>query len=145
MSRSRSILAALIVGAAIGAVARLPVAGGLAAALGRLEPLGTIFIRLVTMVVVPLVVSSLFVAVASLDSVRRLGRIGGATLAYFLVTTAAAAVVGTVVAIGLGVGRAGTGGQFLGSTAGDRPHRRAQLARRCPVSSPRSLASCRIT
>jgi Na+/H+-dicarboxylate symporter len=116
MSRSRSILAALMVGAAIGAVARLPAAAPLATALGRLEPLGTVFIRLVTMVVVPLVVSSLFVAVASLDSVRRLGRLGGATLAYFLATTLAAAFVGTAVALSLGVGRAGDAA-FLGPAA----------------------------
>jgi proton glutamate symport protein len=116
MRRSRSILAALIVGAVIGAAARLPAAGPLAAVLGRLEPLGAIFIRLITMVVVPLVVSSLFVAVASLDSVRRLGRLGGATLAYFLATTLAAALVGTVVAVSLGVGRGGDPG-FLGEAA----------------------------
>lgn len=116
MSRSRSILAALMVGAAIGAVARLPWAGGLGAALARLEPIGTVFIKLVTMVVVPLVVSSLFVAVASLDSVRRLGRLGGATLAYFLTTTLAAAIVGVGVAMGLGVGRGGDP-TFLGLAA----------------------------
>jgi Na+/H+-dicarboxylate symporter len=113
MSRSRSILAALIAGAAIGAAARLPAAAPLAVVLTRLEPLGTIFIRLVTMVVVPLVVSSLFVAVASLDSVRRLGRLGGVTLAYFLTTTLAAATVGAAVALSLGVGRVGDAA-FLG-------------------------------
>jgi proton glutamate symport protein len=116
MSRSRSILAALIAGAAIGAAARLPAAGPLASVLGRLEPFGTVFIRLVTMVVVPLVVSSLFVAVASLDSVRRLGRLGGATLVYFLATTLAAATVGAAVALSLGVGLGGDSA-FLGPAA----------------------------
>jgi Na+/H+-dicarboxylate symporter len=120
MSRSRSILAALILGAAIGGLARLPASGPLAGALGRLEPLGAVFIRLVTMVVVPLVVSSLFVAVASLDSVRRLGRLGGATLAYFLATTLAAALVGAVVAVSLGVGR-GSNEAFLGRAAPAAP------------------------
>ena len=43
------------------------------------------------MVVIPLVVASLFVGVASLGDVRRLGRIGGRTLLYFLATTVAAA------------------------------------------------------
>jgi proton glutamate symport protein len=126
MSRSRSILAALIVGAAIGAVARLPWAGGLATALDRLEPIGAVFIKLVTMVVVPLVVSSLFVAVASLDSVRRLGRLGGATLAYFLTTTLMAAIVGVGVAMALGVGRGGDPtflgrGAVTGAPAGQLP------------------------
>ena len=37
-----------------------------------IEPLGMVFIRLITMTVVPLVIGSLFVACASLGSVRRL-------------------------------------------------------------------------
>jgi Na+/H+-dicarboxylate symporter len=69
-----------------------------------LEPVGTIFIRLITMVVVPIVVASLFTGVASLGDVRRLGRIGGRTLAYFVVTTVAAAVIGITVALVSGVG-----------------------------------------
>ena len=64
-----------------------------------IEPVGTIFIRLITMVVMPLVIASLFVGVASLGDIRRLGRIGGRTLAYFLVTTVLAAVIGTTVAL----------------------------------------------
>ena len=50
------------------------------------------------MVVVPLVIGSLFTGIASLGDPRRLGRIGGRTLAYFLATTLAAAIVGLCVA-----------------------------------------------
>lgn len=70
-----------------------------------LEPVGTAFIRLITMVVVPLVVASLFVGVASLGDVRRLGRIGGKTLAYFLTTTFVAAIIGLAVAQAARVGQ----------------------------------------
>ena len=95
------IAAGLVGGAIVGVVARAPVPA--AAMLGRLviaaEPLGTIFIRLVTMVVVPLVIASLFVSVSSLGDVRRLGAIGGKTLAYFVVTTLFAAVIGLTVAV----------------------------------------------
>ena len=59
-----------------------------------MEPLGTAFIRLISMVVVPLVVASLFVGTCSVGDVRRLGRIGGRSLAYFLVTTVIAATIG---------------------------------------------------
>lgn len=90
----------LVAGAVVGILARAPSAA--AAELGRVvvaaEPLGTIFIRLVTMVVVPLVIASLFVGVASLGDVRRLGTIGGKTLAYFAFTTLIAAVIGLIVA-----------------------------------------------
>src|SRR5690348_4705325 len=97
----------LVGGAAVGVLARA--SGPLAATLGRVviaaEPLGTIFIRLVTMVVVPLVIASLFVSVASLGDIRRLGTIGGKTLAYFAITTLLAAAIGLTVAMLSPVGR----------------------------------------
>lgn len=68
------------------------------------EPIGAAFIRLITMVVIPLVVASLFVGVASLGDVRRLGRIGGRTLLYFLVTTVIAASIGLTLALVTGLG-----------------------------------------
>ena len=86
-------------GAIVGVLARVPTASGLARIVIAGEPLGTIFIRLVTMVVVPLVIASLFVSVASLGDVRRLGAIGGKTLAYFLFSTLIAAAIGLTVAV----------------------------------------------
>ena len=94
----------LAAGVAIGAAARSVPA--LAAGVEWLEPAGTIFIRSFTMVVLPLVIASLFVGVTSLGDIRRLGRIGGRTLAYFLITTVLAAIIGTAVAL---VARVGTG------------------------------------
>jgi Na+/H+-dicarboxylate symporter len=96
------ILTGVVIGAAIGALARYVPA--LATVVAGLEPVGTIFIRLITMVVVPLVVASLFTGVASLGDLRRLGRIGGRTLVYFLATTVAAALIGVSVAIAAGLG-----------------------------------------
>ena len=96
------ILAGLAAGVAIGAVARAVPA--LAVVVEWLEPAGTIFIRLITMVVVPLVIASLFVGVTSLGDIRRLGRVGGRTLAYFLITTVLAAVIGMAVALVAQVG-----------------------------------------
>jgi DAACS family dicarboxylate/amino acid:cation (Na+ or H+) symporter len=62
------------------------------------EPIGQIFLRLLFMVVIPLVFATLVLGVANLGDMRRLGRIGGRTLAYFLVTTAAATIIGLVLA-----------------------------------------------
>ncbi|MDZ7331886.1 MAG: dicarboxylate/amino acid:cation symporter [candidate division KSB1 bacterium] len=62
------------------------------------KPLGTAFIRLITMVVVPLVFASLFVGTASLNDVRKLGRIGSKTIVYYLCTTAIAIIIGLVLA-----------------------------------------------
>jgi DAACS family dicarboxylate/amino acid:cation (Na+ or H+) symporter len=58
------------------------------------EPLGQIFLRLLSLTVVPLVFASLAVGVARLGDLRSLGRIGGKTFGYFLVTMALAVVIG---------------------------------------------------
>ncbi|HLL47093.1 MAG TPA: dicarboxylate/amino acid:cation symporter [Longimicrobiaceae bacterium] len=64
-----------------------------------LEFVGAVFVRLITMIVIPLVVASLLTGVASLGDVRKLGRIGGKTLAYYLFTTAVAVSIGLTLAL----------------------------------------------
>jgi len=98
LSLSQQIVAALVAGAALGLVSKLAWATPLNEALVALEPVGTAFIRLATMIVVPLVIGSLFTGVASLGDIRRLGAIGGRTFAYFLITTFLAASIGLGVA-----------------------------------------------
>ena len=63
-----------------------------------LSPIGALFMRLIQMVIVPLVFSSLLVGVAGLGDVRKLGRLGGKTLILYLGTTAAAVAIGLLVA-----------------------------------------------
>ncbi len=61
------------------------------------QPIGQIFLRLLFMVVVPLVFTSVSLGVASLGDVRRVGRIGAKTLLFFLVTTALAVAIGLTI------------------------------------------------
>jgi Na+/H+-dicarboxylate symporter len=63
-----------------------------------LRPLGLLFLNLLSMVVIPLVVSALFAGVAGLGDLRRVGRLGARALAFFWSTTLAAIVIGFVVA-----------------------------------------------
>lgn len=105
MKLEQKILGGFGAGVVLGALSRMNGLTPLRDLLVALDPIGTIFIRLVTMVVVPLVIASVFVGVASLGDVRTLGRIGGRTLAYFLATTFAAAIIGIVVASATGVGQ----------------------------------------
>src|SRR5216117_2866258 len=63
-----------------------------------LRPLGTLFLNLLSMVVIPLVVTALFAGVAGLGSIKRVGRLGIRTLGFFWVTTLAAILIGFVVA-----------------------------------------------
>jgi len=71
------------------------------------KPLGDLFLRLIRMIIVPLVFSSLVVGVAGVGDVRKLGRIGGKTIVFFLVTTAIAVMIGlllgNVIAPGVGL------------------------------------------
>lgn len=90
------ILIGLIGGIVVGAGSNLAGLEPVVAVLTALEPLGTAFIRALTMIVIPLVVASLVVGASSLGDIRRLGRIGGKTLGYYLLTTALAVALGLV-------------------------------------------------
>lgn len=59
-----------------------------------IEPIGTAFVNLLKMVVIPLVAAVIFVGVAALGDLKRLGQIGALTLLFFAVTSAVAVVVG---------------------------------------------------
>ena len=58
------------------------------------QPAGQIFLRLLFMLVVPLIVSALALGVTGLGDVRSLGRVGAATLAYTVVVSAIAVLLG---------------------------------------------------
>jgi len=63
-----------------------------------IKPIGTLFIRLIKMVIVPLVISSLVVGASSVGNIKKLGRMGGKTVLYYLVTTAIAVTLGLILA-----------------------------------------------
>ncbi len=57
-------------------------------------PLGKIFINAIKMIVIPLVVSVIFASVARLGDPRKLGKIGGMTLAFYWISLVPAIVIG---------------------------------------------------
>ena len=63
-----------------------------------LEPIGTAFIRLIKMLLIPVVMCSIISSVAGMVDIGKLKRIGGKMMAIYLLNTAMAA------AIGLGIG-----------------------------------------
>jgi Na+/H+-dicarboxylate symporter len=97
MALHNKILIALGAGVVAGFIANVLGIGWLQSFFASIEPIGTAWIRLITMIVVPLVVASLMVGTASLGDIRKLGRIGGKTLAYYMTTTAVAVTIGLVV------------------------------------------------
>ena len=62
------------------------------------EPVGTLFLRLLLMIVVPLVFSSLVVGVAGIGDIRKLGRVGLKSFAYCLVISAISVIIGLTLA-----------------------------------------------
>ncbi|MFQ5678275.1 MAG: dicarboxylate/amino acid:cation symporter [Gemmatimonadota bacterium] len=87
---------ALGLGVVLGLVGNVLDIGWLTAALVGIRPVGDAWIDLLTMVVIPLVVASLIVGTASLGDITKLGRIGGKTVSFYLVTTAIAVTIGLV-------------------------------------------------
>ncbi|CUS25531.1 sodium dicarboxylate symporter [Paucilactobacillus oligofermentans DSM 15707 = LMG 22743] len=66
-------------------------------AIVAMQNLGTIFISLIQMIVLPIVVSCLTVGIANMGDIHKLGRVGGKTLIYFEVMTTIAIALGLVV------------------------------------------------
>lgn len=62
------------------------------------NPVGQLFLRLLLMIVVPLVFSSLVVGVAGIGDIRKLGRVGVKSFAYCFVLSAISVVIGLTLA-----------------------------------------------
>jgi proton glutamate symport protein len=63
-----------------------------------LKPIGDIFIRLIKMIVVPIVISTLIIGVAGVGDMKKLGKLGGKSILYFEIVTTIAIIVGLLVA-----------------------------------------------
>lgn len=81
------ILVAMAIGAVVGWIVGPEGKAGGVEVLGFFEFLGTIFINLLKMVVVPLISASIITGVASVGTGRDLGRLGIKTLAFYVFTT----------------------------------------------------------
>lgn len=110
MNLSIKILISLVLSVVVGLMAGVD---GLPFIKWWIAPVGTIFINLIKMVIVPIVFTSLVVGMTSLGDLKKLGRIGIKTIFIYLFTTAIAIVIGFIVA---GIIHPGIG---LEMTAGD--------------------------
>jgi proton glutamate symport protein len=91
MSLTTRVLLALVAGLVAGMVIASSANAGLHAIPGYLEPIGTIWVNALRMIVVPLVVTSIVIGVNSLPDTRTIGRIGvrGLVLALLMLTIGA--------------------------------------------------------
>lgn len=67
-------------------------------AITTMQNIGTMFINLIQMIVLPIVVSCLTVGIASIGDIKKLGRVGLKTLIYFELMTTVAIALGMIVA-----------------------------------------------
>jgi DAACS family dicarboxylate/amino acid:cation (Na+ or H+) symporter len=122
----------LMVGLVLGVLAPVLFAGsrGLDSVIGTItEPIGRIFLRLLFVLVIPLILSALALGVAGLGDLRQLGRIGLKTLAYTVVVSTIAVLIGVTL---VNVVRPG---------AGISPEIRQQLTARAPAVPPAAPAA----
>ena len=94
--RSTWILVGLVVGAMLGVLAKMWFGGpALEAAVAHvIKPLGTIFLQLIFMVVVPLIFSAIVLGVVELGDVGRLGRVGLRCLGMTMLLSGLSVVLG---------------------------------------------------
>ncbi|WP_144460735.1 glutamate/aspartate:proton symporter GltP [Siminovitchia fortis] len=89
LTLASQILIGLILGIIVGAIFY-----GNPAVETYLQPIGTIFINMIKMIVVPIIISTLILGVAGTGDLKKLGKLGGKTLIYFEVVTTIAIIVG---------------------------------------------------
>lgn len=98
MALHTKILIGLLVGVIGGLVANMTLGGSHENVTWTIanitQPVGTLFLNLLLMIVVPLVLSSLVVGVAGIGDIRKLGRIGLKSFAYCLIISAISVVIG---------------------------------------------------
>ena len=77
-----------------------------------LKPLGTLFLSLINMIIVPLVLASMTVGITSIHDPKKLGRVGLKTIGLYLLTTVIAILIGLsfakFFALGEGLNRTST-------------------------------------
>lgn len=100
ISSTWKILIALVFGVVFGLICSSFVSKGINDLIIKwaLGPLGDMFLRAIKMVVVPLVFFSLVVGTASIGDIKKLGRIGGKTVGFYLITTACAVTLALIMA-----------------------------------------------
>lgn len=84
------VIVAIICGIAVGAI--WPSVGQ------QMKPIGETFINMIKMVIAPIIFLTIVLGIASMGSMKKVGRVGGKALLYFEIVTTAALIIGIIVA-----------------------------------------------
>ena len=112
----KRVLGALVLGVIVGVILTQALGGESAAAFleNWVKPVGDLFIRLIRMLIVPLILTTLIAGVVALGAPARLGTIGLKTIALYLFTTFFANVIGIIYGL---IFRPGVGAELGGADA----------------------------
>jgi Na+/H+-dicarboxylate symporter len=94
MKLPTAIALGLVAGLLLGLVASITGSAVLLGFATGIEPIGTAFVNLLKMVVIPLVASMIFVGVGTMGDLRKLGRLGASALLFFAATTVISVLLG---------------------------------------------------
>lgn len=91
-----AIITGLVLGVALGGLVHYQYADSAAAFAKNIKLLGTIFIRMVQMIIAPLVFSTLVVGIAKMGDMKMVGRVGAKAMAWFLSASLVSLLLGMV-------------------------------------------------
>lgn len=92
-----AIIIALILGVAVGYIVHTSEdKAGAEAFAGNIKLLGTIFIRLVQMIIAPLVFTTLVVGIAKMNDMKMVGRVGGKAMLWFITASLVSLTIGLI-------------------------------------------------
>jgi len=107
-------------------------------------PLGTIFMRLLKMIIVPLIIFSITSGVASLGDSKTLGWMGAKTFGYYFLTSILAIITGllltNIIRPGVGVEFSGMGGDFDPASLNKPDSLAGILIRMIPLNPIKAMA-----
>lgn len=103
-TKKMSLTVKIAIGMVLGVIAGIALQNHADFAVNYIKPLGTIYLNLIKMIVVPVVLLSITQGIVSLQDIRKVGSIGLRTVLFYSVTTAAAVTVGLLFANILNVG-----------------------------------------
>ncbi|HTI65712.1 MAG TPA: dicarboxylate/amino acid:cation symporter [Gemmatimonadaceae bacterium] len=98
MSLSTRVLVALVLGVAAGLVLNRTSPAAASAVVAAVEPVGTLFVNAIRVTVIPLVLGSLIVGIATAGGGAVVRRIGGRGLVIFLILLLASGILAAIVA-----------------------------------------------
>ncbi len=93
-----AIIVALVLGVVLGGFVHYNTSPEFIASFStNIKILGTIFIRLIQMIIAPLVFSTLVVGIAKMGDMKMVGRVGGRAMAWFITASIVSLLIGLVV------------------------------------------------